>query len=349
MSKSTISPKEEFFRTKLIPAGQLTEVYLHHASRIRVAALSRDVFEILGLVSAFAISPSTPADTAIFMALGQSIEQIISLLRGDLVGINCAKPTSEQTRDFRAGQNSILERLKPHLDALLTTMKYVPQERGAWLENLMRTATPLTRNREYKKWRTFVRNLDFEQNMQSLGMRDVAKALPALGSHQGREEAPVLWRACFDSAWQDGQGLVQSAPYLPTGVEVKSTATGLLEVTRSYDHRKVLKKVLAPLPDTTPDVAKRLEVAVFSKTCHYTELAGTIAEVIAWIEEQSVLAESTKNIISKAAEESKMAALRAKLTSTFTPDELALLAKVNALSDVAVKVKPATRPRVRKP
>lgn len=349
MNKLTISPKEAFFRTRLIPAGQIAEVYLHHASHVYAGELSRDVFETLGLASVFVVSPATQADTEIFTALGESILQIIKLLRSDLLGINCAKPTSEQTRVFRTNQRTIGERLAPHLDAVLTTMQYAPKNRGPWLENLMNTATPLTCNRSYKKWRTFVRNLDFEKNMHNLGMVDVVKALPALGSHQGKEEAPALWRACFDSSFEEGEDVVQGAPYLPSGVEVRSTATGLLEVTHSYDHRKVLKKMLlSPMPDANPDFAERLEVAVFSRTCHYTELADTIAEVIAWVDEQSALAESTKGIISKAVEESKMSALRAKLTSTFTPEELALLAKVNALADVAVNVKPAARPRARK-
>lgn len=354
MSTNTISPKEEFFRTKLIPAGQLTEVYLHHMSQHRRGDVSRILFENLGLTSAFAISPSTPSDKKLFAALSSSVQQLINMLRDDLMAINTSlaintsRHTAEQSRAFRASQASIVDRLKPHLASLLELMQYTPEGREKWLETVTATSTPLTTGREYKKWRTFVRNLDFDLNMQSLGLREAAKALPVLGSRQGKAEAPTLWRKCFDTVWTDGTELIQGGPYLPAGVSVKSTSTGLLEVTHSYDHRKVLKKSLVVLTAGVPEVTARLEVAVFSKTCHYTELEQTIAEVAAWVEAQSATAEATQVLITKVAEAAKVDALRAKLASTFSPEELELLAKVSALPGAAAKAKPAARPRARK-
>lgn len=348
MGTNTISPKEEFFRTKLIPAGQVAEVYLHHMAERSRGPVSLILFENLGLASAFAISSATPNDKALFAVLGSSVQQIINLLREDLLAVNRQRPAAEHTRAFRASQGRVVERLQPHIATLLETMKYVPEGRGNWLATLLAKPTPLTTTREYKKWRTLVRNLDFDLNMQSLGLSEAAKVLPVLGSHQGKAEAPVLWRKCFDTVWANGAVLVQGGPYLPAGVSVKSTSTGMLEVTHNFDHRKVLKKAAAALTQAAPEVAARLEPAVFFKICHYTELVETIAEVVAWVEAQGVKAEETQVIIAQVAEAEKVDALRAKLASTFSPEELELLAKVSALPGAAVKAKPAARPRARK-
>lgn len=328
MNVTTLAPKEEFFRTKLIPAGQLAELYLHHLMKHQRDEFSRYVFDNLGLVSVFAISPATPATIAQFDTLASSVTNIINLLREDLLALNQLKPTPESLRALRAGQASILQRLQPHFASLMATMEFVPEERSKWLASLLKVATPLTTGRRFRKWRTFVHNLDFAKNMHSLGLGEAARGLPVLGSSQGKDEAPALWRKCFDTATSEDDEGSSRGPCLPAGVSVTSTSTGMLEVTHSFDHRKAVKNSLSVLPAVSVGVASRLAVASFSKVCRYTELTATIDEVVAWVEEQGAKAEATQSLIAEAVQTAKVEALHAKLASTFSPEEMELLGMV---------------------
>jgi hypothetical protein len=341
MNATTVAPKEEFFRTKLIPVGQLAELYRHHLMKHQRVEFSRYVFDNLGLVSVFAISPATPATKSQFDTLAASVTNIINLLREDLLTLNQPKVTTESLRALRAGQASIMQRLQPHFASLMATMEFVPEVRSKWLASRLKVPTPLTAGRRFRKWRTFVRNLDFDQNMDRLGLVGAVRDMPILGSSQGKDEAPALWRKCFDTVWTDGEQGSRSGPYLPTGVSVKSTSTGMLEVTHSFDPRQVVKKSISELPTVSGEIASRLVLASFSKVCLYTELTATMDEVVAWVAEQGAKAEATQNLIADAIHTARVDALHAKLASTFSPDELKLLGKVLAPSTASTAVKRA--------
>lgn len=340
------SMKEEFFRTKLIPAGQVAEVYLHNASSWLRKDLSQLLFETLGLVSAFAISPSTPNRKGLFASLGENVQNLIDAMRADLEALKAPKPKMGST--FSSAANSGSRRFKPLIDAILHDMKYVPEKRAKWMEGVMQTPTPLTQKGQYSKWRTFVRHIDFQENMRILGLAYAAKDMGALGSAQGREEAPLLWRECFDTVPGEADDARPAGTLLPAGVAIKSNATGLLDVHYEFDPRKVLKKFLKDVTAKVPPELDELLLTVsFDRACEFRQLPTIVDELLAWREAQLAKAEETQLKIAEFVETLRVAALRERLSKEFTDEERALMEKANIISAV---IKPAAKrtPRPRK-
>lgn len=337
------SPKEEFFRTQLVPAGQVVELYLHYAPDYLRKALSQLLFETLGLVSVFAISPATPDRKPTFQALGRAVASLTGFLKGELALLEQKGP--RHNAKFKANAASVESELKPLVAALLQAIKYTSAKRTSWLERLMRDPTPLTANGRYNKWRTFVKNLDFQENMQALGLGAAAKGVPALGSAQGRQEVPLLWRACFAGEAADGLAAPPDQALLPPGVRITVSATGMLNVAYAFEPRKALAKYLKTVTTTLPPETEALLVPLeFARTCNYRQLAGVIDELLAWQALQLSQAGQTEKAIGAWSESCRMAALQAKLDQTFTEEERALLHKANLLG---TSPKPAAKRTVR--
>lgn len=332
--------KEEFFRTKLIPAGQVAEIYVHQAAPYQRKDLSQMLFETLGLVSAFAISPSTPNRKGLFVSLGEHVQTLIDLMRTDLDELK-APPTRRLGTSFRASVNTATTRFKPVVEALLLEMKYSPAKRAAWMESVMRVPTPLTQKGQYSKWRTFVRHIDFQENMRTLGLAHAAKDMPTLGSSQGREEAPLLWRECFTTTAGENHVAPSAGALLPPGVVIKSNATGLLDVQYEIDPRKVLKKALKEVAgQAPPELEDLLKPVSFSRTCEFRQLAAVIDELFTWRDAQLAKADETQLKIAAWREATHVASLQDKLSQMFTPEERALLEKANVINAAA---KPAAK------
>jgi hypothetical protein len=335
----SMTVKEAFFHDYLVPTGQVAEIYLHQVKKLcswHHKELSSLLFDNLGLVSTFAISPATRADKKLFQSLTTQVECLQSVLKADLQHVNTAKPDHKQLTAFRSAANTLAGRLKLHVTTLHTCMKFSDDSRGAWLARLAQEPTPLTRQGRYSKWRTLVRNMDFQVNMALQGLAALASDMP-LGSHQGREEVPELWRTLFhsDVATATAPSTADAASdYLPAGVTVQSNSVGALAVSCRFDPKKVLKKLLAavgadaPLP---PDITERLVAVDYTAVCGYKELTATVDEAIEWKTNMVQQAEETSQMVVTWQEKDKLAKARAKLQQSLSAEELALLAKSGVL------------------
>jgi hypothetical protein len=329
MTKIAISHKEAFFREFLIPAGQAAEVFVHCFGDRHQSQISQILFENLGLASAFAISPATPDSGKIFKPMGKAIQDIIDLLKHDLAQFNIDGAKGDFAVQ-RQNARTFNDRMLPLVKNLHSLMGYAPQTQEKWMQKIMKVETPLTRNGHYNKWRTFVRHIDFSDNMDKLGLAVAAKKVGKLGSEQGREMAPVLWRECFDTNWDGTQFAPAKRPALPARATVKSNDTGMLDVAMTFEARKYLKKRLVGISKLPKDIDEALNVVQFASTCDYTQLPAAVEEMLAWEQAQMVKADELMTKIESVRETERVEALQKKLRDTFSPEDLELLEKVKA-------------------
>lgn len=354
-SPETTPVKEVFFREQLVPAGQLAELYLEkvkkHCSWVH-HGLSQLLFDNLGLVSIFAISPATPADKKLFSAMSVQLDHLKSTLKEDLLTLNVKKPDSTHSSAFRFQVKDLANRIKPQIEALRTCMQFSDEKRGRWMDHLVEKPTPLTQKGRYSKWRTLVRNMDFQLNMNAMGLGTVAADV-SLGSAQGREELPELWRTLFHSG--AGATAVEAAPgdnpgYLPTGITVQSNNVGALVVSAKFDPKKALKKLLAEASaigiPLSAEINERLVPVELSSVCGYTELPATVAEAIQWKANLLKQADETGAMIVAFQKSSKLEQARARLQQTLSEEDLQLLAEAG---DLKFGTMPATKRPAKKP
>jgi hypothetical protein len=353
---ATTPLKEAFFQEHLVPTGQLAELYMekvkkhckwdHHK-------LSQMLFDNLGLVSIFAISPATPSDKKLFSAMSVQLEHLKSTLKEGLLKLNVKKPDSSHTSAFRSQAMGLAGRIKPQLEALRTCMGFSDTKRGVWLDALVEKPTALTRKGRYSKWRTLVRNMDFQLNMASMGLATVAEDV-SLGSAQGREELPELWRNLFRSGVETSTSTAdtteETASYLPAGITVQSNHVGALAVSAKFDPNRVLKKLLAEVSTVgaalPAELKERLVCVEFTALCGYRDLPATVAEAVQWRANLTAQAEETGTLIVAVHKQGKLAQARAKLQQTLSEEDLALLAEAG---DLKISASPAKKPRASKP
>jgi hypothetical protein len=339
MSNFTPSLKEQFFSLHLVPTGQLAEMYFRLAPAKQTGKVTRFVhgaseqaaqflYDALGLTSAFAISPATPADAKLFKKLIADVEAIASFLSTELAPLNHEHPSSAVKSAFNKNAITFAERLRPLTDQLLKTIEFAPASSVQWMKRIMAVPTALTMDGKYSKWRTLVRNYDFEENMRKRGHYLTAKAVAPVGSSAGMEQAPALWRECFDTDWGSADRVRAARPTLPKRAEVKSNASGLLDITMTFDPRRALKKVLAsitPLP--AGEFRDDLAEVRFERTCDYTQLPAVVQEMNEWeLAQFDKTAKTTKKLM-KWEEGQRVKAVQAKFEKNFTDEERELLAK----------------------
>jgi hypothetical protein len=355
-SPATTPVKEVFFQEQLVPTGQLAELYLEKVKKHckwEHHKLSQMLFDNLGLVSIFAISPATPADKKLFSAMSVQLEHLKSTLKEGLLKLNVKKPDSSHTSAFRSQVLGLAGRIEPQLEALRTCMQFSDTKRGVWLDSLVEKPTALTQKGRYSKWRTLVRNMDFQMNMAGMGLATVAEDV-SLGSSQGREELPELWRSLFrsgvDSSAPAADTAEDSSSYLPAGITVQSNHVGALAVSAKFDPNRVLKKLLAevstvgtPLP---AELKERLVSVEFTALCGYKDLPATVAEAIQWRANLTAQAEETGTLIVAFQKMGKLAQARAKLQQTLSEEDLALLAEAG---DLKLSASTAKKPSTKKP
>jgi len=352
---ATTPVKEVFFQEQLVPTGQLAELYMekvkkhckwdHHK-------LSQLLFDNLGLVSIFAISPATPSDKKLFSAMSVQLEHLKSMLKEGLLKLNFKKLDSTHTSAFRSQAMGLAGRIQPQLDALRTCMQFSDEKRGAWLNPLVEKPTALTQKGRYSKWRTLVRNMDFQLNMAAMGLATVADDV-SLGSAQGRDELPELWRSLFragvDTSSADASP-GDNPSYLPTGITVQSNNVGALAVSAKFDPKRVLKKQLAEATAVgiplSAEINERLVSVELTTLCGYNDLPATVAEAIQWKANLTKQAEETGEMIAAFQKSSKLEKARARLQQTLSAEDMQLLAEAG---DLKFGVKPVAAPRAKKP
>lgn len=346
--------KEAFFQEQLVPAGQLAELYLEKVKKHCNWAhhgLSQTLFDNLGLVSIFAISPATPADKKLFSAMSAQLDQLKTTLKEDLLTLNVKKPDSSHRAAFLSRVKLLSEKIKPQIFALRAWMQFSDEKRGDWLFPLIEKPTPLTQLGRYGKWRTLVRNMDFQLNMTAMGLSLVAADI-SLGSSQGREELPELWRKLFHSgvdAAAAGATPLSNSGYLPTGITVQSNNVGALAVSAKFDPKRALKKTLAEAAaigiPLTAEINERLVAVELTSLCGYNDLPAMVAEAIQWKANLLKQAEETGEMIVAFQKSSKLEKARAKLQQTLSEEDLQLLADAG---DLKFGTNPAVKPRAKK-
>lgn len=334
----TTSIKEVFFRDYLIPAGQLAEVYVATNSTRIDEKVPRILFETLGLASAYAISPATPAIKSEFNPLSCAVQRIIDLLMEDLNFQISSKKSNENASKMYGNARSMAIRLEPLAKNLHEVIGYNPVLRGAWMGRIMEVPTPITKDGQYKKWRTFVRNIDFEKNMNGRGLQSLIAKMPTLASGEGKLQAPSLWRECFDVMWDGSKFVSTERAVLPQGVVVRSNDIGMLDVEFKSSLAGALKEAISHVKNAPEEVIKAMAEVKFTKTCTFTELPAVIAEIMTWQQERASHLPGLLTRLREQAESEQMDALQAKLKASFSAEEIALLAKMSP----AKLVKPAT-------
>jgi len=344
-----LAVKEAFFQEYLVPAGQLAELYgeqLKKHCKWANPHLAQLLFDNLGLVSIFAISPATAPDPNLFSALSEQVGHLKATLTEDLLHLNVAKPDHKRVSAFCSAARTLAERVNPHIAALRTCMNFSDKKRGAWLKPLVEKPTALTQNGRYGKWRTLVRNMDFQTNMSAHGLAALAERV-SLGSHTGREALPDLWRSLFHSSATPtaaGASAQNTSGYLPSGITVQSNNVGALVVACRFDPKRALKTMLAEVSTSgvalPAEMDLRLEQVDFAVLCGFHELPATVEEAIRWKASQMVLAEETSRAIVEFQKADKLAKARVRLQQSLSAEDLELLAEAG---DLALRVKPASK------
>lgn len=331
--------KAQFFRKNLVPAGQVTEVLLSRLSDYRQQAIAHLIFEPLNLVACFAVSPKTPVNDPVFAKLGGFVDNFTNELREILKPIIAGeKLTTAQSTEFRKNTTNLEERLKPFLSMLEATIGYAPAAHALWLENLLEQATPLTVGKSYNKWRTLVRNMDFKENMGRLGLGELAKSLN-LGSDQGKAALAELWSDTFHTnVVLVNDVKMKTDAVLPSAIKVKSDATGMLEVTATYNTARHVPRIAGYKPEVyTAELNELLKEEQYRVVCEYRNLSATVEEAKAWLAGRMAAAPKIVAEYNAMHESFRIEQVRKKMESTFTPEELELLSKVTPAIAKATK------------
>lgn len=353
---NNLTSKEVFFQQKLVPAGQLLELALAiladptnsgpHIQRSRMA------FEALNLASCYALNP----DNRILDSLGLAIDGFIATLAGVV--------SYTGSRDYDSAQDKFRLELNLHCRTIFDDIGYEPENRSRWLEEQLRTLTPVTANNRISKWRTFVRNCAWTEALRHVTGPRVAlvESLRAqLSTRIGTQLAPVLWAATF-RAQPDVEGLVtaleqvanlkQTAALvtepvlekktstiatlnpLPAGISVGMAAQGHLTVRAhiSSSGQMAQDRVVAlALAGTAWHALKaQLTTAEFLVECDVSTLASSVQAAEHWLAARGIEASKAIDQYISAQRAQSMDAIKEKLGSVFTAQELVLLRELFA-------------------
>lgn len=222
--------KETFFETLILPTGQMIELVLAHIAPHYRAKYGVLMQEPLNKVAAFVLHPETPAQA--LASLASPLVAVMGYLRNLLSSVNHAEPTASSVDVFIQQVENMQKVAGPLFANLEKAVGYHGGNATVWHS---RYTPPFAK---YAKWRTFVRNINFEENMKQLKLDDALRAfaeMGQIGSRTGREKAPELWDAIFQNEGSD----LKSA--LAKLFQVRKPGT--IQVPAGFDGLSVLEKL----------------------------------------------------------------------------------------------------------
>ena len=353
--------RELVFRDSLIPCAQVLEVLLALLKQNKptdVALLfSADAVSTLNFAAVYALNPANrdlrqlvlATDAfrremaAVFATLPGSRERVV------IEGFRNQTGPYEST-ERRSVRKAIEERrddLRVCLRNIEGTIGYSPEHQNQWLDK-HRTETPLTPDSTLSKWRTLVRNANWELAARDMG---IARHVPAeelrhnlhFGSRQGRERFDKLWFDTFEPEDLDVRE-ERPASRLPLGLQVTTTPNGRLHVHHEYDSRRALssaqtKNLRAKDAEVPAKLKERLVVSMFDEDCDYADLPATVERAKAWLAKAKDGQDEIRALYDDFVTDTATKELQAKFEREFTPEQRALLLG---------KLKPAQAPAAKK-
>lgn len=355
MSRIDVSTKESFFRTSLVPTGQMLQVFLRLQARVlrrdALVALTHDLFEPLNLASVYVIDPNvddwTRVESALsefravllrsFDGLGTGRKAVLSLLltgKGRL-------PAGAQ-KALQLGQASMtLPEIKHLRSTVHEAIGYGEALRHKWFSRHLATPTALTHGKRTNRWRTFARHLSWTDALallQTDGM-DLEKVAPeqVFGHRVGRALAPKLWADTFGPAIAAVPVAPEASDLVPRGVTVKSDAAGRLVVQAKFDPKSLLsaaqlKRLLALGAGMPASLKQTLAERNHSGVASLASLQDAVTQAAVWRDAQAASKERVQGDFGAWENELKRAEVSRKLQAHFSDDERKLLAHMLATS-----------------
>lgn len=360
--------KADFFEQHLVLTGKVIEMVLAAASQYRgykgrgskndtVGRLTQRFFEPLNLAAAYAANPANTDLSVLADALGYyrfAAAQVLAFgpasKDGAVESLFQRGAVASMTLKQREGLEARLTNFEKGMDGLVANIYkaigYAPGQRHDWLKAQTSVETPLTRHGRINKWRTFVRHTDWTACLHLLGVREDFKApvTSRFASDVGVAAATELWGRAFVPLSRVSASEEDTAEKLPAGVTITSTANGKVEVCGSVEPMKFLNDLKVhrlvsdaldkgakakgvPLP---PELLARLAARVVKRTCSFIHVSAAVAEVTAWMAENSQDADEVRRMVSHWMHEVDTRALKDKLKKNFTPEEQRKLAALFA-------------------
>lgn len=341
--KADLSTKEQFFRTSLVPTGQLLELYLQLVEQLfpvsKRSALNQSFFEPLNLASVYAIHPGNSDLSKLEVALENlrktTVEAFSALgAKRDSVLLNALahkNNTLVAMRPMIAEHKKFVTRMDAIGRDIHAAIEYAPSLRQRWLEQHVGLSA-LTKDGRTNRWRTFVRNLSWDYTLRLLKLDGkTPSARENFSSRIGQEKAPLFWAEVFPAGKASSASSASSR--LPAGVKVSSGSTGELVVQANFDPRAALsasqlKQLKAPGAKPADELVNALLMRSFMKTCGLDDFVKTVHEAAAFMQEQRQDTDRVRALYDAWANELKLQQVKRKLSEHFSAEELGLLAAV---------------------
>jgi hypothetical protein len=329
--------KEVFFRDLMLPTGFTAEVLLHqlvtqHGYGTEAHLLGDALWEPLNHTSHYVLGNRTGLDlTSIATAVDKFRLTLVHILRRLP---NPSHPDGKTFRVFRPEQ--IREMLKNVTEALNTAIGYGELSRDKWLALHTSEVVPFLMRNAPGKWRTFARNLVDKEAVEGLFHQPHIKAsVNAVGCRAGTELARSLWVDCFSNLTEPTadnlETVVVPTPSgaIPPGVNVEILPTRFFKVSTLFDPRRHLPA--DPMGEEASTLPQPLAEAAAPKNiefeCSYETLSATITKVVNalldWERELPELVTKVQGFYDTRTQE----ALMARLKSSFSEAEIAVLKK----------------------
>lgn len=347
--------KMEFFRDTLVPAGQLLEMLLALPNsglpRPEHNELAHRLFDTLNLAACYAIHPGSTdlqklsatvenlskATVGTMNAMGSQAPAYIS----SVFGVRHRGSASSVWTNLRKAMQSFVKE-SPRLCAdIHKAIGFDATRRQAWLGEMLAAPSPLTATNRINRWRTFVRNLSWEQAAGRAGILatlDGARLveLNGFGSDAGRKHAKELWETTFSHLPEPSLG--RPLEPLPPGLCISTTPDRRLLVTASVEPRSLLDRSradqLAQRKRSGQALPEHLEEMLRPRTrSNRTDLDGlqhTLAETQAWLSDQRVGADALNAAVDAWLDALRKSQVLEKLERSFNTEERKLLAELLA-------------------
>lgn len=341
---TTNADKEFFFTETLLPLGQLTEILVALVHRARAPAiggtLAQPVFDLLNLVSVFALSPAV--DVGQLKVLQTALRPLRFALITTFSNIQEKPPISLESRIARLRQQlpDLVAQIRTVAPAVYEALGYTPQTRSEWLAQHASYETVGGRPGRTKKWRTFVRHGNWDA-----ALRHVPQGLKAEADKISRKlrEHGLLSEKLAANLWtRTFYGTVTVAPLnvptagnpdelIPSGVFLTVLPSGHIEVFRSYDpllaFNPVQRAELASA-QLSKEVSVLFGPREYRATCDIAGFSTVIAAVRTWIAEQDNDIPQRKEVYAVLSRERQKEALKKRLLKAFSPAELRVLKEI---------------------
>ncbi len=250
-----ISSQESFFRTCLVPTGQIAQLYLKFVPYVMgdeyMEQLSFKLFDVLNLTAVYATNPRNPQSenlrAQIAPAVWEVMQTMVAALRQGLspsmlrvygIGIlqNRRAPqiSSGHTQALIKALQPADAQLRTSLAVLQKRIGYAPERRHDWLKDQTFNQTPLSQRGSTNRWRTFVRNTSWQTALELLRLGP--DTVPfytanAFVNRVGAITAAQLWQEVFSlSEKAESESVAAPAALVEAGFVADVVAEVVAEV-----------------------------------------------------------------------------------------------------------------------